>query len=109
MLGLCTGLLPAAAASVARSAAELFDLSLMILALVIRCAAQLLQRSWSIEDAPRTSTWGYLITSMPAERQQELIDKFHVDQVQCFPPRPCSLWLLIPVRVYLVIAQRTSA
>ncbi len=82
MLGLCTVLLPAAAASVARSAAELFDLSLIILALIVRCAAQISQRSRSIEDAPRTSTWGYLVTSMPADRQQELIEKFHADQVR---------------------------
>ncbi|KIX00034.1 uncharacterized protein Z518_10961 [Rhinocladiella mackenziei CBS 650.93] len=80
MLGLCTGLLPAAAASVAQTTAELFDLSLVILALTVRCAAQILHRSRSIDDAPRTSTWGYLVTSMPAEKQQELIDKFHADQ-----------------------------
>ncbi|KIW12212.1 hypothetical protein PV08_09488 [Exophiala spinifera] len=80
MLGLCTGLLPAAAASVARSTAELFDISLVIVALVVRCGAQATHRSRSIEDAPQTSTWGYLVTSLPADRQREIIASFHAAQ-----------------------------
>lgn len=79
MVGLCTGLLPAAAVSASRNPAELFDISLFILAVVVRLATEIERRSRLIDNTP--GSWGYLVTSLPAERQQEAIDAFHAQQV----------------------------
>ena len=79
MVGLCTGLLPAAAAAVAQSPADLFDVCLFILGLVLRLGSEIEQRSRLIDHTE--GSWGYLVTSMSAQRQQELINDFHEEQV----------------------------
>jgi hypothetical protein len=79
MVGLCTGLLPAAAAAISQNPAELFDVSLLILSVVIRLATEIEKRSRLIDNTP--GSWGYLVTSLSAQRQQEVIDAFHAEQV----------------------------
>ena len=82
MIGFCTGLLPAAATAAARDTTELFSLGLEMLAMTVRLAAETTRRSKRVEETP--GCWGFLVTALPAEEQQEIINKFNRDEVSCF-------------------------
>lgn len=78
MIGFCTGLLPAAATAAARDTTELFSLGLEMLAMTVRLAAETTRRSKRVEETP--GCWGFLVTALPAEEQQEIINKFNRDE-----------------------------
>lgn len=75
LLGLCTGLLPAAVASVARDTNELIQFGLEIVVIAFRLAHELKLRSKHIEDAP--GCWSYTIPGNTAEQLQDILERFH--------------------------------
>lgn len=81
MLGLCTGLLPAAAAVVANDISELLKFGLEIIATSVRLAHEITLRSMHIEEAP--GSWAYTIVGVTAEESQAVLHRFHQTQV-CF-------------------------
>ncbi|KAE9372741.1 putative polyketide synthase [Stipitochalara longipes BDJ] len=81
-LGLCTGLLPAAALAASRSTNELLRLGIEILHVLFRLALETTRRSRQIEEAP--GCWGFVVTSTSSADQQAIIDEFH--KTQEIPP-----------------------
>ena len=79
MLGLCTGLLPAAVAAVAKNTEELMKFGLEIVAIAVRLADGFTTRSKRIEGAP--GSWAYTIVGVAADEAQAVIDGFHQNQV----------------------------
>lgn len=82
VLGLCTGILPAAVAAVARNTDELLKFGIEIIAIAVRFGAELTARSKKIEEAP--GSWAYTIVGVTAEESQAIIDGFHQNQVSCY-------------------------
>ena len=82
ILGLCTGLLPAAAAAVARDTSELITFGLEIVAVSFRLAHELALRSRRIEETP--GSWGCTIMGVTGEKLQAILDQFHQAQVSFY-------------------------
>lgn len=86
ILGLCTGLLPAAAASASRNVHHLTELAPEIVGVAIRLSLYAQRRSSQIEQS--TGSWAVVVSGTSAEELQNAIDKFHfeqVSQVKIFP------------------------
>ena len=79
ILGLCTGLLPAATAATARDTTELLKISVEVVAVAFRLALETTQRSKNIEDGP--GCWGFSVINVPPEEQQAIINDFHKAKV----------------------------
>ncbi|MCJ1313534.1 hypothetical protein MMC25_007213 [Agyrium rufum] len=75
MLGLCTGLIPAAAAATARSSAELLRLCPEILRVAIRLAYEADRRSAQLEIS--SHSWAVVVGELPAKQLQAALDEFH--------------------------------
>ena len=75
LLGLCTGLLPAAVASVARDTNDLVKYGLEIVVIAFRLAHELKTRARKIEDAP--GCWSYTIPGKTAAHLHEILKRFH--------------------------------
>ena len=87
LVGVCTGLLPAAALTAAGNTTELISIGLEILRVNIRLSVDTDRVARQLEDAPY-SCWGYLfLTSLP-ESIQEILDDFHQSQVFAFCTYP---------------------
>ncbi|RFU33276.1 hypothetical protein B7463_g3074, partial [Scytalidium lignicola] len=78
IIGLCTGLLPAAALAAARDLHDLIKLGIEILAVLFRLSLEITRRSRQIEEAP--GCWGFVVTGTSAQDQQNIIDEFHKSQ-----------------------------
>ena len=79
MLGLCTGLLPVAAAAVAKDTSGLLKFGLEIIAVAVRLAQGITTRSRLIEET--LGAWAYTIVGASADDSQAALDKFHQAQV----------------------------
>lgn len=79
MLGLCTGLLPAVAAAVAKTTKDLHNIGLEIVAIAVRLGNGIAVRSRLVEAAP--GTWGYSIVGATAHQTQTILNRFHADKV----------------------------
>ena len=82
MLGLCTGLLPVAAAAVAKDINELLKFGLEIIAISVRLAQEITLRSMRIETT--SASWAYSIVGATVEESQAVLEKFHQNQVCCY-------------------------
>lgn len=78
-MGLCTGLLPAAAAATAKSASELLKLAPEIVCVALRLALETSHRSTQLEQC--TDSWAVVVGEIPARAQQNAIDDFHKEHV----------------------------
>lgn len=79
LLGLCTGLLPAAVAAVAKNTDDLLKFGIEIVAIAVRLAAGITSRSKKIEEAP--GCWAYTVVGATRKETQAIIDGFHQYQV----------------------------
>lgn len=74
MLGLCTGLLPAAAAATAGSMGELLELGPEILKVSLRLALEADHRSAQLEQSKES--WAFVVPGVLTAQVQEAIDTF---------------------------------
>ncbi|KAL2831415.1 hypothetical protein BDW59DRAFT_157843 [Aspergillus cavernicola] len=74
-LGLCTGLLPAAALAGSRNISDLISISVETIAICFRLALQLYRRTRQIEDVP--GHWAYTILGVPVQEMNIILDDFH--------------------------------
>ena len=75
IVGLCTGLLPAAAAFMAIDAAGLFRYGLEMVAISVRLGFEIKARSKRVEDTE--GSWAYSIVGATAADSQPILDSFH--------------------------------
>lgn len=75
ILGLCTGLLPAAAAATAGSTGELLELGTEMLKISLRLALEADGRSAQLEQS--RESWAFAVPGIPAIEVQKAIDDFH--------------------------------
>ncbi|KAL8701306.1 MAG: hypothetical protein Q9201_004977 [Fulgogasparrea decipioides] len=75
IIGLCTGLLPAAAAATARSTDELLRLAPSIISIALRLALEADLRSSQIEET--NQSWAAVVPGVAASEQQSALDEFH--------------------------------
>ena len=80
IVGLCTGLLPAAAAATARSTRELLQLAPSIICIALRLALEVDLRSSQIEET--TQSWAVIVSGIPSEKQQSALDDYHKQTVK---------------------------
>jgi hypothetical protein len=85
IIGLCTGLLPAAAAATAKSAGELLQLAPSIIFIALRLALEVDLRSSRIEET--TQSWAALVPGIPTNEQLSALDDFHKQTVRPNMPR----------------------
>ncbi|KIA76012.1 polyketide synthase [Aspergillus ustus] len=74
-LGLCTGLLPAAALAGSRNISDLVSISVDTVAICFRLALELYRRTRHIEEVP--GHWAYTILGIPAREMETLLEDFH--------------------------------
>ncbi|KAL4952403.1 hypothetical protein BDW69DRAFT_185487 [Aspergillus filifer] len=74
-LGLCTGLLPAAALAGSRNITDLVSISIETVAVCFRLALQLYRRTRRIEEA--AGHWAYTILGIPVKEVNSILDDFH--------------------------------
>lgn len=79
VVGLCSGVLPAAVAAASTGIAELLKLSIQVLSLSFNLAIETGRRSRQIEDS--NGYWGYTIINLSPREQQEALDHFHKEKV----------------------------
>lgn len=100
MLGLCTGLIPAAAAAIANNTGDLHQYGLEMVAISVRLGHGLWARSKKIEAFP--GTWASSCVGATAEDIQPILDRFHEELVILRQPM-ISKMKLMSVRIYLNI------
>ena len=83
IIGLCTGLLPAAAAATARSTGELLQLAPNVICIALRLALEADIRSSQIEET--TQSWAVIVPGFAASEQSAL-DDFHQQTVELTNP-----------------------
>ncbi|KAL3471498.1 hypothetical protein BJX99DRAFT_263248 [Aspergillus californicus] len=74
-LGLCTGLLPAAALAGSQNIPDLISIGTDTVAICFRLALELYRRTRRIEDAP--GHWAYTILGVPAQEMNTILKEFH--------------------------------
>ena len=79
ILGLCTGLLPAAAAATAGSTGELLELGPEMLRISLRLALEADGRSAQLEQS--RESWAFAVPGIPTIEVQKAIDNFHNNMV----------------------------
>lgn len=85
IIGLCTGLLPAAAAATAKSAGELLQLAPSIIRIALRLSLEVDRRSSWIEET--TQSWASIVPGIPVNEQLSALDDFHKQTVRPNTPR----------------------
>jgi hypothetical protein len=80
-LGICGGLLAAAAASVARNVAELIEVASLLAGVTCRVAVEISRRAIQIEDDD-TGSWAFSALGAVVPELPSILDQFHKDQVQ---------------------------
>lgn len=79
LLGLCTGLFPAAAAMVSKSISDFFKLGLEIVAMSVRLGYELWARSRMVDET--SGSWAYSIVGATAPEVEATLKSFHDAQV----------------------------
>ena len=80
ILGLCTGLLPAAAALISSNVTDLFTYGLEMVAMSIRMAHELSVRSEMVDETP--GSWAYSLVGATASEIEQTLKSFHKAQVR---------------------------
>ena len=87
LVGLCTGMLPAAALAAASSTSQLLRLAPDIVRMALRLGLEVRRRSDQIE---RTSeSWATVVPGTPPQEQQKALDQFHEETVS--HPNPLKI------------------
>lgn len=79
MLGLCTGLLPAAATAWATTLTDLHKIGLEIVRVSVRLGDCIAERSRMVEAT--AGTWAYSIVGTTSNVAQSILDSFHASKV----------------------------
>ncbi|PCG98961.1 Acyl transferase/acyl hydrolase/lysophospholipase [Penicillium occitanis (nom. inval.)] len=74
-LGLCTGLLPAAALAGSHNITELILISTETIAICFRLALELYRRTRRIEETP--GHWAYTVLGVPVQEMDDILREFH--------------------------------
>ncbi|KAJ0418711.1 hypothetical protein BJY00DRAFT_175444 [Aspergillus carlsbadensis] len=74
-LGLCTGLLPAAALAGSKNIADLISISVETIAICFRLALELYRRTRRIEGLP--GHWAYTVLGVSAQDMDTILEDFH--------------------------------
>ncbi|KAL8826801.1 MAG: hypothetical protein Q9191_003572 [Dirinaria sp. TL-2023a] len=96
LVGLCTGMLPAAALAVTTSTSQLLRLAPDIVRVALRLGMEVRRRSNQIERS--SGSWATIVPSIAPEKQQEALDLFH--QANSIP---------LSKKVYISAESETSA
>lgn len=91
MIGLCTGMLPAAAVGAASSTDQLLRLAPEIVRLSLRLGLEATHRSAQIERS--SESWATLVPSISAHEQQASLNEFHRQHVSLNYPFGFSSFL----------------
>ncbi|KAG8531293.1 Type I Iterative PKS [Bacidia gigantensis] len=75
ILGLCTGLIPSAAAACSKAGTELHQIALELVAISVRLGDAIVERSRAIDST--LGTWAYSIVGATAAKTQVILDQFH--------------------------------
>lgn len=75
LVGLCTGMLPAAALAFASSTTELLELAPTIVCISLRLGLESSRRSAQIENSHRS--WATVVPGIPLEEQRDILHQFH--------------------------------
>ena len=86
LVGLCTGMLPAAALAVSNSTSQLLKISPEIVRLSLRVGIKASRRSMQIEQC--SDSWAIAIPGMTPQEQQVTLDQFHAEHVRSPNPLP---------------------
>lgn len=78
-VGLCTGLLPAAAAALATDTSQLLQYGLEIVAISFRLIHEIVLRSRKVETEP--GSWSYTVVGIKREQAQAILDDYNKAQV----------------------------
>jgi hypothetical protein len=79
-LGLCTGLLPAAALAGSRNISELIVISLETIGVCFRLALEIYRRTRRIEDVP--GHWAYTVLGVPVQEMNAILEDFHLTKAR---------------------------
>ena len=75
LVGLCTGMLPAAAMAVSNSTSQLLKIAPEIVCVSLRLGLEASRRSAQIEKS--CESWATIVPGMAPQAQQEALDNFH--------------------------------
>ncbi|KAI9052360.1 hypothetical protein LZ554_003710 [Drepanopeziza brunnea f. sp. 'monogermtubi'] len=78
IVGLCTGVLPAAVCASSRGLDDVLDLGTKVISLAFQLAVDSGRRSEAIEAG--FGHWGYSILNVPIDTLEKVIEKFHVEK-----------------------------
>lgn len=79
LVGLCTGMLPAAALAVTTSTSQLLKLAPEIVRMALRLGLEARRRSVQIERS--NESWATVVSSISPQEQQKALDLFHQENV----------------------------
>lgn len=79
ILGICIGLLPAAATAIARDIFDLLYVGCEIVALTFRVAVAIIRRTKQIDQSP--GHWASLILGTSVAKVEEHLKEFHISRV----------------------------
>ncbi len=82
LVGLCTGLLPAAALASSKSITQLLELAPEIACISLRLGLEASRRSAQIEDSHES--WATLLSRVSLQEQREVLRQFHDTHVRRF-------------------------
>lgn len=80
IVGLCTGILPAAVCAVSRGLDDVIDLGLKTISLAFNLAVESGRRSEAIEAG--SGYWGFSILNVPIDTLEQVISEFHTQKVK---------------------------
>jgi len=79
LVGLCTGLLPAAALAATTSTSQLLKLAPEIVRISLRLGIEATRRSLLIERS--SESWATVVSGISAREQQDILDQFNRESV----------------------------
>jgi hypothetical protein len=101
-LGLCTGLLPAAALTGSKNISDLISISVETIAICFRLALELYRRTRRIEDVP--GHWAYTVLGVSAQELDTILEDFHRSKVRRFQSTLANSDTDVSVRTLQAIA-----
>ena len=79
-MGLCTGLLPAAALAVTKSTSQLLEQAPDIVRMALRLGFVVRRRSTQVEKS--RESWATIVSGISPQEQQRFLDAFHKENVR---------------------------